>query len=293
MDQLKAMRLFVRVVERESFTRAASELGVSRAAATMAVRQLERQLHVILVQRTTRQVRPTPEGRSYYDQCLVILSLVDDAHSGYSQSRQPRGRLRVELPLSLARLLIIPALPRFYARYPEIQLEIRSGDRMVDLVREGVDCVVRIGDLSDSTLIARQLPSLRQVTCASMRYLADEPAPADPTTLRAHQIIGYRSATTDTLFPLEFSSGASIATPPATIVVNNGEAYVAACEAGLGIIQVPFYHVAEQLRSGSLVELWSDDPPPSLPMAILYPSARHLPTRLRCFINWLAEIVTS
>jgi len=293
MDRLQAMRLFTRVVELGSFTRAAAQLDLSRASVTTQVKQLEAHLGARLLQRTTRQVSPTLDGRLYYQHCLRILAEIDEAESVFSQTAlHPRGRLKVDLPASLARLVVIPALPTFHERYPEIVLDIGIGDRMIDLMQQGVDGVVRIGALSDSTLIARRLAALRQLTCASAGYLARHGRPERLDQLDQHQCVNYLSATTGKLQPLEFCVDGALHTRtlPASLAVNNGEAYVAACEAGFGLVQVPHYHVAHQLAAGTLMELLPQHRPPDLPMTFLYPHHRHLTPRLRVFIEWLATL---
>lgn len=293
MDRLQAMQLFVRIVELGSFTRAADQLGMSRASATALVKQLENHLGVRLLQRTTRQVSPTLDGRSYHRHCQTILAEIEEAESALSQTAShPRGRLKIDLPPSLGRLVVIPALPDFYARYPEITLEIGIGDRMIDLVREGVDCVVRIGELHDSTLVARSLPPQLQLTCASPGYLARHSVPDSPEALDGHWCVDYLSATSGRVLPLEFTVDGCLRTLtlPARLAVNNGESYVAACEAGLGLVQVPHYHVARQLAAGSLVEVLPRHRPPPLPMTVLYPHHRHLTPRLRVFIDWLVAL---
>lgn len=290
MDRLQAMQVFVRIVELGSFSKAAEHLDISRASATTLVKQLENHLGARLLQRTTRQVRATLDGQSYYQHCLSILGDIEEAESVFSHSAvHPRGRLKIDLPASLARLLVIPALADFCTQYPDITLEIGIGDRMIDLVSEGVDCVVRIGELGDSTLVARSLPPLSQVTCASADYVARLGLPANLEQLDGHQCIDYLSATTSRLQALEFNCGEQIETRnlPARLAVRNGESYVAACEAGFGIVQVPRYHVATQLAAGSLIELLPQYRPPDLPMTALYPHHRHLTPRLRVFIDWL------
>ena len=287
------MRLFTRVVELGSFTRAAEQDGLSRASATAIIKQLEAHLGARRLQRTTRHVRPTLDGNSYYQHCVAILAQVEEAESVLSQTAQhPRGRLKIDMPGSLARLVVIPALPDFQQRYPEVTLEIGVGDRMIDLVREGVDCVVRIGGREDSSLVARKLPALRQVTCVSRAYADRRGLPASLDELGQHECIDYRSATTGKLQPLEFvvDGGTQAFTLPSRLVVNNGVAYVAACEAGFGIVQVPHYHVARQLEEGTLVQLLPHNPPPDLPLTVLYPHQRHLTPRLRVFIDWLAVL---
>lgn len=292
MDRFQAMQLFVRIVELGSFSRAAEQQGISRASATAQLKQLECHLGTRLLQRTTRQVNPTLDGQTYYHHCLAILASLEAAEGLLSQHAQhPRGRLKVDLPASFGRLQVIPALPEFHARYPEITLEIGLRDRMIDLVREGVDCVVRIGSLGDSSLIARPLAALPQVTCASRDYLARHGHPHHLSELAGHQCIEYLSSTTGRVQPLEFcvDGRVEMLNLPTCLAVNHGESYVAACEAGLGIIQVPRYHVASQLQSGRLLEILPAFRPAPLPMHVLYAHHQHLAPRLRVFIDWLIE----
>ncbi|MGK5077557.1 LysR substrate-binding domain-containing protein [Janthinobacterium sp. HLX7-2] len=293
MDRFQAMQLFTRIVELGSFTKAAEQHGLSRASATALIKQLEAHLGARLLQRTTRQVSATLDGRSYYQHCVAILADIDEAESVFSQAAwHPRGRLKIDLPASLGRLVVIPALPDFHQRYPEIVLEIGAGDRMIDLVREGVDCVVRVGELDDSTLVARRLTALRQVSCASAAYVARHGLPDSLEQLEQLQSIDYLSSTTGKLQALEFCVDGQVQTRTlrASMAVNNGESYVAACEAGYGIVQVPHYHVARQLQEGELVELLPQYRPPDLTITALYPHHRHMTPRLRVFIDWLATL---
>ncbi|PLP96716.1 LysR family transcriptional regulator [Cupriavidus pauculus] len=296
MDYFQAMKVFVRVVEAGSFTKVASDLGISRGSATILIKQLESHLGARLLQRTTRQVTPTLDGSAYYQHCLNILAEMEEAESVFSQSAShPRGRLKVDLPTSLARLVVIPALPDFYARFPTITLEVGVGDRMIDLVAEGVDCVVRLGALADSTLVARNLPALTQVTCASSDYVARFGQPSTLEELEGHECVEFLSINVGRLQPLEFCCDDRIELRQlrGRITARHGESYVSAGEAGLGIIQVPLYHVASQLRAGTLLELLPQYPPPKLPITVLYPHHRHLTPRLRVFIDWLVSVFSS
>lgn len=195
MDRLQAMRLFTRIVDLGSFSRAAEQLDLPRASATQIVKQLETHLGVRLLLRTTRQVSTTLDGAAYYQRCVAILAEIDDAEASFSQAaRHPQGKLKVDLPGSLARLRVIPALADFYRQYPQITLEIGIGDRYIDLVRDGVDCVLRAGELADSSLVARRLTLLPQVTCASAAYLAEYGMPHTLADLAAHRVVDYGDA---------------------------------------------------------------------------------------------------
>jgi DNA-binding transcriptional LysR family regulator len=293
MDRFEAMRLFTRIVELGSFSRAAEQLDLPRASATQTIKLLEARLGVRLLARTTRQVTATADGAAYYQRCLAILADLEEAEAGISEAaRHPRGRIRINLSGSLCRLLLIPALPAFCARYPLIRLEISVSDRQIDVIREGVDCVLRIGELRDVPLVARHLGELQQVTCASATYLARHGQPQTLDDLANHRVVDYFSASSGKTLPLVFmvdgrSETRSLA---ASLAVNNGDAYVTACAAGFGIIQVPAYHVTGQLASGEFVELLAQYRPPALPLHALYPPNRQLSARLRIFIDWLAEL---
>lgn len=293
MDRFQAMRLFTRIVEQKSFSRAAAQLDLPRASATQIIKQLEAHLGVRLLLRTTRQVQTTVDGAAYYQRCLSILAEVDEVEAAFSQAaRHPQGRLRVDLSGSLCRLVLIPALPAFCGRYPEISLDISVQDRQIDLIREGVDCVLRFGELCDSPLVARRLAVMEQLTCASAGYLERYGVPAGLADLDGHRAVDYLSGSTGKAVPLEFAVDGRIETRalPATVAVNNGDAYVAACEAGFGIIQMPSYHVTRQLAAGSLIEILPQHRPPPLPLTVLYPQNRHLSPRVRVFVDWLAEL---
>lgn len=294
MDRLQAMQLFTRIVDLGSFSRAAEQLALPRASATQIIKQLEAHLGVRLLQRTTRHVSPTLDGAAYYQRCISILADIEETEASFSQAaRHPQGRLKVDLPASLGRIVVIPALPEFCERYPQITLDIGIGDRYIDLVRESVDCVLRLGELRDSSLVARRLNTLEQVSCASPAYVERFGAPVTLDELDAHRVVDYVSASSGKSSPLEFTVAGRVETRivPSIVSVNNGDAYLAACEAGLGIVQVPRYRVNAQLAAGELVEVLPDLPPPPLPLSALYPHHRHLSPRVRVFVDWLAELL--
>lgn len=293
MDKFQAMRVFTRIVELGAFGKAAESLQLPRASVTILIKQLEAELGVQLLQRTTRQVSTTLDGAAYYQRCVQLLADLEDAEACFHQARHnPQGKLRVDLPSALARLVVVPALPQFCARYPRIELEVGVSDRPVQLIREGVDCVLRAGDLHDTSLMARPLTPLRQLTCASPAYLQAKGVPSEPSQLHGHQAVNFFSALTGRHFAFEFQRGNELLrhTLPGPLAVNNADAYVAAGEAGLGLIQVPYYHVATQLKAGSLVEVLASWRPPSLPLTALYPAQRQLSRRVRVFVDWLVEL---
>ena len=296
MDRLEAMRLYTRIVELGSFTAAADDLNLPRATVTHAIKRLEARLGAQLLQRTTRRVRATRDGETYYGHCLRLLADVDEVETDFREARvQPKGRLRVDLPATLARLLVIPALRDFFARFPQIQLDIGTGDRFVDLVREGVDCVLRVGELGDSGMVGRRVATLEQVTVASAAYVRRHGLPDSLAALQdGHLAVNWVSPTTHRAEPLEFMVGRKRreVVLPGCVSISGVDAYLGCCEAGLGIAQMPRYRIGEALKSGRLRELLPAHPPPSLPMTILYPQQRQMPARLRVFVDWLVELTT-
>jgi DNA-binding transcriptional LysR family regulator len=290
MDRLDAMRLYTRVVDRNSFTHAAQDLEVPRSTATQVIKELESRLGVRLLERTTRSVRPTLDGQAYYERCVAILGEIEDAESAF-RSAKPRGLLRIDVHGTLARHFVLPALPAFLAEYPDLQLQISEGDRLVDLVREGIDCVLRVGDLQDGAMIARRVAMLSEVTCASPAYLARYGVPSTVADLHGHVAVAFMSSATGAALPLEFTVEGVLSNRvlPATVTVAAAESYVAAARLGLGLIQVPHYHVAADLKAGSLVEILAHNRPSSTPVSLLYPHRRQLSLRVRVFIDWLAR----
>jgi DNA-binding transcriptional LysR family regulator len=291
MDRLDAMRLFTRVVERRSFTQAATDLAIPRSTATQVIQQMEERLGARLLQRTTRTVRPTLDGEAYYQRCIAILDDVENADAAFRDT-SPRGLLRVDVHGTLARHFLLPALPEFLEAYPGIQLHMSEGDRLADLVREGIDCVLRVGTPQDSDMIARRVAVLNEVTVASPDYLARRGVPMSVDALRdGHCMVGFHSSATGGLLPLQFTVDGEIQslTLPATLAVSAAESYVAAARLGLGLIQVPRYHVDAALASGELVEILPAHPPSATPVSLLYPSSRQLSPRVRIFIDWVAR----
>ncbi|WP_448103155.1 LysR family transcriptional regulator [Luteibacter jiangsuensis] len=289
MDRFDTMRLFVRIVERRSFTLAASDLDLPRSTATQAIKRLEGRLGVRLLQRTTRHVSPTLDGEAYHRRCLAILADVEDAEAAFTDAR-PTGLLRVDVHGTLARAFVLPDLPDFLARYPGLRVHIGEGDRLVDLVREGVDCVLRVGDLHDSSMVGRRIAMLEEVTCASPDYLERHGTPHTLDDLEGHVAIGFLSTATGSTLPLEFVHGGEVrhVTLPSVVTVSGAETNTMLARLGLGLIQVPLYHVVKDLADGTLVRVLPDQPPTPSPVSLLYPHSRQLSPRVRVFIDWLA-----
>lgn len=288
MDRFQEMQVFVRIVERRSFTQAAEDLLIPRATATNAIKRLEQRLGVRLLERTTRAVAPTHDGEAYYQRCVRLLADLDEAEGAF-RATQPAGLLRVNLQPTLARNFVFPKLPSFLARYPRIQLHVGEGDRLVDLVREGVDCVLRAGPLHDSSMVARRAADLQQVTVASPAYLERFGTPQSLADLERHQAVHYVSTATGRPYPLEFETpdGLRLANPPAVVSVTGSDAYTAAALSGLGLVQVPRYRIETELATGLLREVLPDLPPPTFPVSVLYPRQRQLSARVRVFADWL------
>ncbi|WP_397453464.1 LysR substrate-binding domain-containing protein [Pseudomonas sp. NA-150] len=290
MDQVKAMKIFVRIYERSSFTQAADDLSLPRATLTHSLNQLEAWLGTRLLERSTRRVKATLDGDAYYARCIHLLAELDDAEHSF-RSVAPKGMLRVNLHGTLAKYFVVPALPTFMARYPQIQLTLSEADRLVDLVQEGVDCVVRAGQLSDSSLIGRRIANLPQVTCASPAYLRKYGVPERLEDLATHHGVNYLSRTTGKALPFEFMQEGQLheVELQGRLAVFGAEIYAASAIAGMGIIQVPRYRVAQQLAQDLLREVLPDCPPPPMPVSVLYPHNRHMSPRVRVFVDWVSE----
>ncbi len=291
MDRFQEMQIFVRIVERRSFTQAAEDLQLPRATVTNAIKRLEERLGTRLLERTTRVVTPTLDGAAYQERCARLLADLEETEEAF-RNAAPKGLLRVNLQGTLARHFVIPALPAFLKRYPGIELQIGEGDRLVDLVREGVDCVLRAGNLQDSSMIARRVALLEQVTCASPAYLAEYGTPRTIEELDGHRSVNFVSSATGKPYPLEFIINDEVKQLMLTssVSVTGAEVYTACAVAGLGLIQVPRYRIAEELQSDRLRILLTDLGPPALPVSVLYPQNRQLSARVRVFADWLREI---
>ncbi|MFC0697362.1 LysR family transcriptional regulator [Paraburkholderia humisilvae] len=290
MDRLDAMRLYTRIVERRSFTLAANDMEVPRSTVTKVIRQMETRLGVRLLQRTTRVVRPTLDGEAYYRRCLAILDDIEDAEGAFSGA-QPTGMLRIEVQGTLARHFLMPALPEFFAQYPQMEIAMSESDRWVDIVQEGVDCVLRYGYLRDSELVGRQVAMLEHLTCATPAYLQQYGTPAKLDALAGHRMVGLRSITSGNVTPLSFTVGETTQTVtlPAAISLTGTESYLAAIRLGLGLAQVPRFHIEHDLQSGALVQVLPDMPPPSMPVSLVYQRSRQLSPRVRVFMDWVAR----
>ena len=293
MNKLQAMEVFVQVVDAGGFTRAAENMQLPKATVSTLVQALEQTLAVKLLHRTTRQVSVTSDGAAYYERCLRILSDVREAEESLSNNRaSPSGRLRVDISTGMASDILIPALPDFFERYPDIRIDLGCSDRPVDLIEEGVDCAVRGGSLPDSALIARRIGVLQFATAASPSYFAKHGKPAHPSDLANHRCINYFSSKTGKILDWDFVRGDEVIMMPlpSCLAVNDSNAYHAAARHGLGIIQMASYLIEPMLAAGELelaLEDWTSTP---LPINVVYPQNRHLSAKVRVFVEWMAEL---
>lgn len=290
MDRFDAMRVFMRIVERRSFSRAADDLGLPRSSVTDAVQGLEARLGVRLLHRTTRQVNPTLDGEAYYQRCVSLIADLEDAEGAFVGAK-PSGLVRVDVHGTQARHFLLPGLRRFHEAYPDIRLHFSEAHQPVDMIREGFDCILRAGDLADSSLVRRKLASLDRGTFASPEYLERVGIPKTPDDLDGHEMIGLLAPDTPGVIPLNFQMADQVRTVglPAILTVTGPETNVAAACHGLGLLQIPRYRAQPELERGSLVEILSDFPPTPLPVHALYSHRRQLSPRLRVFIDWAQQ----
>ena len=293
INKLQAMQVFTRVVETGAMTRAADSLGMPKATATTLIQQLEAALGVKLLNRTTRSVSVTTDGAAYYPRCVAILAQVKETEESLAQRHAtPGGRLRVEVPTLMARLVIVPALSDFFARYPQIDLQLGCSERRSDLIEEGIDCAVWSGELEDSTLIARRVGLLYFGTCAAPAYLAKHGMPRHPDQLAAHRCINHFSPRTGKTFDWVFAKNAErIQTAlRGQVALDDENSYLAAAESGLGIAQIPAFVLKEAMERGSLDLLLGDWVPEPVPLHVVYPQNRHLSGKIRVFVDWVAAL---
>lgn len=292
MDRFAAMQLFVRIVERGSFTLAAEDLSMPRQTATDVIKRLEAHLGVRLLNRTTRTVAATLDGEAYYRRCTTLLGDLEDAEAAF-RGAKPKGLLRVDLQGTIAHHFLLAQLPVFTERYPDIILHISEGDRLSDPISEGVDCVVRAGEPKDNAMVGRRVATLKETTCASPAYLEKHGTPATLDDLEGHEAIGFFSTARRAIFPLEFTVDEKMQeiSLPTRVIVEGAETMVALARLGFGIIQVPHYHVAGDITEGNLVPILEAWPPEPMPISVLYPENRQLSPRVRVFIDWVRDVL--
>ena len=296
MDRFDAMRAFARVVEAGSFTKAAQTLHMSKTTVTQLIQQLESRLRVRLLHRTTRKLGVTPDGAVYYERVIRLLADMEDAENSLSSAAMtPRGRLRVDVPSPLARLILVPALPAFHARYPDIQIDMGVSDREVDLIGDNVDCVLRGGQITDQSLIARHVGDLQIGVYVAPSYVERLGAPAHPRELQNtdHCIVGFLSSRTSKIDPLVLCSENERIeiTSNYVLAVDDGNAYLEAGLVGLGVIALPNYMAAAHQAVGALIPLFTQWRISPMPLYLAFPPNRHVNAKLRVFIDWIVEVM--
>lgn len=292
MHQIDAMRVFVKVAELGSFVRASEALNVPRSSVSLAVQQLEESLDTQLLHRTTRRVALSQDGRLCFERCIDLLADFDELTSSFHHHpRSLNGRIRVGMPSGLAERLFADALPAFLRAHPQLEVELHGSEQRVDLVGGGFDCVVRVGDVVDESLLARRVGRMAFVSVASAEYVKRHGAPRTPAELGEHRVVHFVSSVGGQPDPFELTDeyGTHVRQLEGTLTVSSGAAYLAACRAGLGMAQIPRLVANDYLHTGELVEILPDHPPESMPVAILYVRRRHLARRVRVFMDWLAE----
>lgn len=296
MDQFQALRVFARVVEAGTFTRAAESLQMPKATVSKLIQGLESHLRVKLLNRTTRQVTVTVEGAAYYERTSRLLAELDEIDTSLGNAQAcPQGRIRVDVPSTIARDVLIPRLHDFHARYPDIQIDLGVGDRLVDLVSDNVDCVIRGGNIVDDSLVARLLTRMNFTCCAAPSYIERYGQPTHPNDLlETHWVVAYFSAASGRIFPFDFTRGDERIELSGRyrLSVNDGNAYMAAGLNGHGIVQAPGCMITELITAGQLVpvlEDWTIDP---LPLYAVYPPNRRISAKVRVFVDWTVETFT-
>jgi DNA-binding transcriptional LysR family regulator len=294
MDRIDLFRVYLRIAECGSFSHAADQLGLPRATVSMAVQQLETLLGARLFHRTTRRVSLTQDGEAIQDRVGALVADMEDIEQRFRPSGGAiAGRLRVDLPSRIARRIVAPALPDFLARHPKIEIDLGSSDRSIDLVQENVDCAVRVGGLTSSSLVARPLGKFELINCASPAYLAEHGTPGSPDDLGNHLSVDYLPRSTGRRAPWEWVEGPQIRTlhMSSRVSADNAETYIACALAGLGLIQIPRFDVAHHLNSGCLIDVLPEARAPAMPVHLVYPHRKHLSRRVQAFFAWFDGLI--
>ncbi|MCU9997836.1 LysR family transcriptional regulator [[Pasteurella] aerogenes] len=292
LDRLEAIRAFCRIVELGSFSKASEVLGVAKTTISGQIQALEERLGMTLLHRSTRRVYPTTDGTAYYEQVKILLENFDDLENLIQDKSTLRGKIKIETTAPLGSNLLIPALPDFLQKYPEIRLEIRCSERAVDLIQEGVDCALRGGPVTEPDLVCKLVGQMRFCLCAAPRYLANAPELSHPRDLTQHQYIGFRFPVTDKLHTYTLKNGDEMYNVELApyLTFNNADVYCSASLAGLGIIAMPRASVQRYFESGELVEVLPNWQTSSMPISIVYPYSRRLSARVRAFVDWATSL---
>ncbi|MBV6692880.1 LysR substrate-binding domain-containing protein [Serratia quinivorans] len=294
MDKIGRLRVFIQVAEVGSFIRASQILLMPKTTVSAAIQQLEHEMGTRLFHRTTRRVQLTSDGELLLEKARSLLFDVQALESLFHRQNGPiGGRLTVDVPSRIARRMIVPALPDFFLQYPEIQLFLSASDRSVDLIQEGIDCVVRVGNLSDSSLVSQPLGRLSMINCASPDYLQRYGTPEHPGQLEDHWVVGYAQPTLAGADSWQWQQDGQHfeKTLPSRVTVNNVENYIGCCLVGLGMMQIPRFDVQHYLDNGSLCEILPQARPSAMGMALLYPHRRQRSARLTAFSEWFSQLI--
>ncbi|MFM0162296.1 LysR family transcriptional regulator [Paraburkholderia sediminicola] len=293
MDRIAAMNAFVRVVEAGTFVKAADTLDLPKATVTRLIQNLEADLQVRLLHRTTRSVTVTPEGAIYYERVVRLLADLADIESTTTHAqRKPSGGIHVDVPTAIGTLVLVPALADFYRAYPDIGIDLDLGNRRTDLMTEGIDCAIRAGEVDEQFLVARQIGSFSFTTCATPAFLDAHGTPASPDQLRDLPTVGMTPSRGGRALSFQFSHNDQTGDLALNhrLVVDDTNAYLAAGLASLGIIQAPTYSVRDAIAAGTLAPLLEEWQPQATPVHVIYAPNRYLSAKVRVFIDWIIEL---
>jgi len=294
-NMIEYLNIFIQVVEQGSFTKAADVLQLHRPTVSKAIQQIENDLGVKLIHRTTRKLSVTAEGDEFYHHARHVLAEVNDMMASFSPTIPPRGRLRLDVPLALAHAILIPNLRDFRALYPGIEIVLVSSDKKTDLITEGVDCLVRLGALQDSSFVSRRIGDIRMVTCAAPSYLQEHGRPETLADLDQHRAVNFFSDHSREVMEWKFIEDGSVVSlrPASSMLVDNSDILLSCGLAGLGIIQATFDALAPHLSSGALEEVLTQYPSVSKPVSVMYPDRHYLSPKVRVFIDWFSDVMAT
>ncbi|TDV16639.1 LysR family transcriptional regulator [Paraburkholderia caballeronis] len=293
MDKLQAMTAFVRVVEGRSFSKAAETMSLPRSSVTTTIKSLERHLGTVLLRRSTRTLSLTDAGARYYELCRAVLDDIARVEGDLlADPAAPKGRVRVDMPGAIGRARVLPRLREFEQRFPGIELVLGLSDRPADLIYDGIDCVIRTGELTDSTLVARPLGQLRWLTCAAPRYLKEHGEPKHVDDLAAHRVVNYIANATGRPMSWRFSVDGEerSLTMPSRFSINETDAYLQCGLEGLGLIQLSELVASPYLETGRLKEVLANARCAPVPISIVYPDGRNASAAVKTFVDWIVEV---
>ena len=292
-NMIEYLNIFIQVVEQGSFTKAADILQIHRPTVSKAIQQIEDDLGVKLIHRTTRKLSITAEGDEFYHHARHVLAEVNDMMASFSPTLPPRGRLRLDVPLALAHAILIPNLKDFQSQHPGIEVVLVSSDKKTDLITEGVDCLVRLGALQNSSFISRRIGDIRMVTCAATSYLQQHGRPETLADLKQHQAVNFFSDHSRDVMEWKFIEDGSVVSlrPTSSVLVDNSDILLSCGLAGLGIIQATCDALAPHIASGALEEVLTQYPSVSKPVSVMYPDRRYLSPKVRVFIDWFSDVL--